>query len=142
MIEYRLEDIHEVAQKLAKSFLPGEVIGFSGELAAGKTTLIKELLAVMGYQGNVSSPTFVIEHRYPVHFGEIREVIHLDFYRLAPDQLKHFDWQEYTDQSEKLIFIEWPEIAQCYLPSGAKRITIEKVNENTRRLHLLPDPGR
>lgn len=135
---FRLNEIDKVAKRLLKRFQPGDVIAFSAELAGGKTTLIKAIVAHMGYAGAVSSPTFTIERRYPVSYDGIEEVIHLDFYRLGGKDLTHIDWSEYLEQPQKLVLVEWPERAESYLPPHTKTITIEVLDEKTRRLQL-PD---
>lgn len=133
-ITYQLEEITNVAKKLAKLIEPGDIVGFTGELAAGKTTLISEIVKTLGYIGTVNSPTFVIEHRYPVNKKGLDEIIHLDFYRLSEADLVHFDWSEYLNSPTKIVLIEWPEIAETHLPKAVKQITIEPINEKTRRL--------
>lgn len=141
-ITYQLEEIEKVAKKLAKLIKPGDIVGFSGELAAGKTTLISHLVAAFGYNGIANSPTFVIEHRYPIKENGVDEIIHLDFYRLSESELAHFDWAEYLEAPTKIVLIEWPEIAELYLPKRLKKITINPVNEKTRRIVLQNNPRR
>jgi tRNA A37 threonylcarbamoyladenosine biosynthesis protein TsaE len=118
-----LEELAALAEKVATQLRPGDVLALTGQLAAGKTTLTKQILTAMGYKGSVTSPTFVIEHRYPVKFQRIKEVIHLDLYRLSSGDLKEFDW---------------PEIAAPYLPPHTKVINLKIIDEHTRQL-TLPD---
>ncbi len=134
-MEVSLEKLPGFAKKIAKDFRAGDVIGLSGEIAAGKTTFVKELLKAMGYTGRVGSPTFVLERRYRVNYGGIKEVIHLDFYRLSNDQVMSFDWQEHGDDGS-ITIIEWPEIVLKYLPKNTKTIRIEIVDGKTRRFTL------
>lgn len=131
-MEITLEALPRLAKKTVKDFRVGDVIALSGQIAAGKTTFVKELLKAMGYLGRVGSPTFVLERRYKVNFGKIKEVIHLDFYRLSSDQVQSFDWQEHQDD-DSITVIEWPEIAAKYLPENTKTIKIEIVDDKTRR---------
>lgn len=141
-LTYQLDEISRVAKKLAKQIGPGDIVGFTGPLAAGKTTLIKELVAVFGYEGVVNSPTFVIEHRYPVNKKDLTEIIHLDFYRLSKPDLVHFDWAEYLYAPTKIVLIEWPEIAETHLPKAMKLIIIKPLDEKTRRLVFQPNSSR
>lgn len=136
IIEYQLKDIEAVAKKIAKEILPGDVVGLVGELAAGKTTFTQALLKTWGYDGPVNSPTYVIEHHYPINSKDLDEVVHLDFYRLDAQSLAHFDWSEYTNQPKKIILIEWPGVAAPWLPERLKTIRLEQINEKTRRLTL------
>lgn len=126
--EYRLEKIDQPAKKILKYLKPGDILALSGPLASGKTTLAQAILRQMDYHDRVSSPTFVIEHRYPVKFKKIKEVIHLDFYRLNREHIAQFDWAEYKDDHGQLTIIEWPERAARLLPHKAKKIKIEEVD--------------
>lgn len=134
-IEYRLEQLPEVAKKLTRQIKDGDIIALSGPLAAGKTTLVAALLQSFGYVGHVASPTFVIERRYPLT-GKITEVLHLDFYRLSPEQIGSLDWLDTAGELGSITFIEWPERVANQLPPKTKTITLEIVNEKTRRLTL------
>ena len=133
-ITYELGEINTVAKTLAKQIGPGDIVGFSGELAAGKTTLISEIVKEFGYTGTVNSPTFVIEHRYSINKKGLDEIIHLDFYRLSEADLVHFDWAEYLNAPTKIVLIEWPGVAETHLPKTMKQITIKPINEKTRQL--------
>lgn len=135
-ITYQEHDLPKTARRLKRWLKPGDIVGFSGELAAGKTTLVKALLEAYGYPEIVNSPTFVIEHRYPLKKSVIDQVIHLDFYRLQTSDLKNFDWDDYLHNPTTLVLIEWPEIAADFLPGKTKRLTINKIDEKTRRLTL------
>lgn len=134
--EITLDQLPAFAQQLASQLKAGDVLALSGPLAAGKTTLTAELLRTMGYTGRVTSPTFVLERRYPVDWHGIKQVIHLDFYRLTAELLDSFDWQDWLGKSDTLTIIEWPDIAADRLPREAKLVTIEPINEQTRRFTL------
>ena len=69
---------------LAKDLRTGDLVLLEGDLAAGKTTLVRGL--VRGLEGNsddVSSPTFVVIQSYDCGLGTIRRLHHVDLYRLA-----------------------------------------------------------
>ncbi len=127
-------DLLGLARVLIVKFKPGDVVTFSGPLGAGKTTLIQQILKTMGYAGPVNSPTFVLEHRYPVSFRQIKTVLHLDFYRLTEKDLVHFDWDDYLASDHQLTLIEWPKVAKKYLPAKTKSVTIEILDAKTRRI--------
>lgn len=129
----KLDDISAVAQKILSLLEPGDVLALSGPLASGKTTLTKTLLAEMGYTGRVTSPTFVLEKHYPVGYQGFKEVIHLDFYRLRPEELSTFGWKDYLGDNQSLTVIEWPEVGLEHLPKNTKIITIELIDDQTRQ---------
>ncbi len=133
-IEFLEHDLPKVAKKLKTLLKPGDIVGFSGQLAAGKTTIIGALVRACGYAGRVSSPTFVLEHRYPVVSGKIKEIIHLDLYRLNIEDFHSFDWDDYRNQKNKLVLVEWPERLPPGLLDTTKTVTIEILNDKKRRL--------
>ncbi len=97
-----------VGQKLAARLGPGDVVVISGELGAGKTTLIRGACRALGVEGPVTSPTFTIGQRY----GGRIPVSHLDLYRLGgiegedPALL-----EDYLDDAS-VAFVEWPAAAE------------------------------
>jgi tRNA threonylcarbamoyladenosine biosynthesis protein TsaE len=97
-----------VGERLAAGLEPGDVVIVSGELGAGKTTLIRGACRALGVEGAVTSPTFTIGQRYS---GRL-PVSHLDLYRLGglegedPGLL-----DDYLDAAS-VAFIEWPALAR------------------------------
>lgn len=135
-IEFSEQELPRVAKKLLAKFRRGDVIGFSGQLAAGKTTLIAEIARAAGYSGRVSSPTFVIEHHYRLKTGKINEIIHLDLYRLNEEDFGSIDWKEYQYTKDSLVLVEWPERLKPGLVKLTKMVNIEVINDKKRRLTL------
>lgn len=91
----------------------GGVITLSGELGAGKTTLVRGLIHALGHQGAVRSPTYTLVEPYEFESGS---VLHLDLYRLAGiDDLAPLGIREAAG-SGALMLVEWPERAAGALP--------------------------
>ena len=137
----QLSDIPRFAEDLLNRLIPGDVLALSGPLSSGKTTLTQQILRAMGYDGRVTSPTFVLEKHYSVDYKGFKEVIHLDFYRLKPEELTTFGWQEYLGDQNLLTIIEWPEIGFDYLPKNFKAIKLEIIDEQTRNLTFSKNLG-
>lgn len=99
--------------RIAAVLQPGDVIGLSGDLGAGKTTLARAILAALGLAGDAPSPTFAIVQRYDR--PDVRlPVAHVDLYRLDdPQDCRELGLEDYADDGALLI--EWPE----RLPIGA-----------------------
>ena len=93
-----------------KAYLkPRTLILFDGELGAGKTTLIRELLKSCGYDHS-TSPTYALHHHYPVKLNnESISVEHLDLFRLEnQEQIESSGlWDLFQTQSQSLILVEW-----------------------------------
>jgi tRNA threonylcarbamoyladenosine biosynthesis protein TsaE len=97
-----------VGGKLASRLGAGDVVVLSGDLGAGKTTLIRGACRALGVEGPVTSPTFTIGQRYR---GRL-PVSHLDLYRLGG--LEGEDpalLDDYLDPAS-VAFVEWPAAAE------------------------------
>jgi tRNA threonylcarbamoyladenosine biosynthesis protein TsaE len=99
---------------MASCCTDGALMGFSGPLGAGKTTLIRAMLAHLGYVGSVKSPSYAVVETY----GSVTPVVHhFDLYRIrAADELYELGIESYLDGSA-LVLVEWPENAQGVLPA-------------------------
>ncbi|MGE5282777.1 MAG: tRNA (adenosine(37)-N6)-threonylcarbamoyltransferase complex ATPase subunit type 1 TsaE [Chloroflexota bacterium] len=98
--------------RLAAQLGAGDVVIVSGEVGAGKTTLIRGACRALGVEGPVTSPTFTIGHRYE---GGRAPVSHLDLYRL--DGLGGEDPALLDDYlvPGAIAFVEWPAVAEPQL---------------------------
>lgn len=123
-------ELREWGRKFGRSAHAPLVVTISGELGAGKTTLVQAICAGYGVTDEVTSPTFALVHEYhaprsPVH--------HLDLYRLdRPDQLDEIAWDELVS-ARAVVLIEWPERAGDRVPAGHVSLTLQ---------HLPDDPDR
>ncbi|HKV50558.1 MAG TPA: tRNA (adenosine(37)-N6)-threonylcarbamoyltransferase complex ATPase subunit type 1 TsaE [Gemmatimonadaceae bacterium] len=113
---------------------PPLVVAISGELGAGKTTLVQAICAGAGVQEPVTSPTFALVHRYQ---GASAIVYHLDLYRLgAPAELTNIGWDEIVN-AHALVLVEWPERAGTRLPADTVPIDLEYDERDADRRLLL-----
>ena len=124
----------EVAQHITRGEMP-RIIALSGDLGAGKTTLVKEILKQLGVGEEVSSPTFGIINEYET--ADHRKVCHSDWYRIKnADELLDTGIQEYLHDPDCIVLIEWPEVGEALLiGEEALFINIEHAGEE-RVYHL------
>lgn len=93
---------------LAAGIGPGRVLHLSGELGAGKTTLVRGLLRELGHTGRVKSPTYTLVELYVV---SRLNLYHFDFYRFK-DRREWLEsgFREYFNERSACV-VEWPERA-------------------------------
>lgn len=124
-------ETESVGAKIAAGLGPGDVVLVSGELGAGKTTLIRGACRALGVEGPVTSPTFTIGQRYDARLP----VSHLDLYRLAG--LEGEDpalLDDYLDEAS-VGFVEWPAIAAPRL-AGRRvlEVSIAQLDRDRRQI--------
>ena len=123
-----------LGQVIAAKLQLGDVVSLSGGLGAGKTTLARAILAALGHEGEVPSPTFTIIETYDLALP----VVHADFYRLErPEDVEELGLDDY--RGEGVLIAEWPEMAGGFAHEpGCLTIRLESVDG--RRMAIV-EPG-
>jgi tRNA threonylcarbamoyladenosine biosynthesis protein TsaE len=121
-----------IGREIARQLAPAAVVHLSGDLGAGKTTLVRSMAAELGGNPNdVASPSFAIVHEYPVEGKP--PLIHIDGYRLSESKR---EWLEIgLDEilaGPGIKFVEWPK--EEFAAFEEQHVTIEiHVNEDDSR---------
>jgi tRNA threonylcarbamoyladenosine biosynthesis protein TsaE len=126
-----LDDTAYVAAAIGPFLCVGDAIMLRGALAGGKTAFVQELVAALGSEADVTSPTFTLAHFYPTRAGTF---LHMDAYRLSSiAEYRDLGLDDYV--SESITAVEWGEIVQEDFP-GSLSITFEFVDncDNCRKL--------
>jgi len=99
------------------------LLGLSGELGSGKTTLARALLRALGVTGTIRSPTFTLVEPYETRAGVVH---HLDLYRLKPGgaELETLGYRDIRAQPG-LVIVEWPERGGAALGAPDLVLTLE-----------------
>ncbi|MPW57636.1 tRNA (adenosine(37)-N6)-threonylcarbamoyltransferase complex ATPase subunit type 1 TsaE [Moraxella catarrhalis] len=131
-------DTQALAETLAQMNLSGSV-WLSGDLGAGKTTLVRYWLQAMGHQGAVKSPTYTLVEPYQINLqGRLKPVYHADLYRLNdPEELDFIGFYEYFDEPNSLVIIEWASRASQVLPKPDYHIDIIRQLDDKRVVTLM-----
>ena len=114
---------------LARTLGNGDVVALCGELGAGKTHFVKGLVAGLGAECEVTSPTFTLIHEY--HGGRL-PLFHADFYRIEEEQdLLKVGLDDYLAENG-IVVVEWADKFPNALPAKTRWI----------EFHFLPDGSR
>ena len=137
-LSYSEKEIDTIAKAIIQNATTNTFC-FYGEMGAGKTTLIKELVKQLGGSDKGHSPTFGLVNEYHLANGDLLGY-HFDFYRLN-DELEAYDmgFEDYLNQ-DCWIFIEWPEKIASLIPKDAIHIKIELVDAVTRKISIIEQP--
>jgi tRNA threonylcarbamoyladenosine biosynthesis protein TsaE len=120
-------------REFATSLVPPAVVGLSGDLGTGKTTLIRALAGGLGVTEPVTSPTFALVHPYA---GAGVTVYHVDGYRLRrPEEALDIGFEDMLAETNAVVLIEWPERFGTALPPLTHHIRLAYVDQpDLRRL--------
>jgi tRNA threonylcarbamoyladenosine biosynthesis protein TsaE len=120
---------------------PGALlVTLSGELGAGKTTLVGGLLAALGHDGPARSPTYTLVEPYRLAG---RDVSHCDLYRLRdPSELDDLGLRDLRSP-RGLLLVEWPEKAEGRLGTADLALRLEYQGDGRRAVvEAGSDAGR
>ena len=114
----------ELAKEIANSIEGNKVIALYGNLGVGKSFFAKNLINFLQeIPSEVLSPTFNIVYSYKTRKDEI---FHFDLYRIKhEEELDNIGFFEIIKSN--ITLIEWPQIAEKYLPKNCLKITIKNV---------------
>lgn len=119
---------------LAAQLSGGDVVVVSGDLGAGKTTLIRGACRELGVKGPVTSPTFTIGQRYEGRMP----VFHLDLYRLGTLEGEDPALLDDYLAPDAVTFIEWPGLAEPELPTTPVRVQLTHAGRDERLVRVGP----
>jgi tRNA threonylcarbamoyladenosine biosynthesis protein TsaE len=126
-------ETEDLGARIAERLRPGDVVLLSGEVGAGKTTLIRGACRALGVPGPVTSPTFTIGQRYG---GGRLPVSHLDLYRLQTLEGEDPALLEDYLRPEGVAFVEWPAAGSDRLGRCALEVRLAHAGEERRRIEV------
>ena len=125
----------ELGQKIAELAKAGSVFCLTGDLGAGKTTLVRGIAQALKIKSVVQSPTFNI---MKIYFDGSKPLIHIDAYRLA-DIDTDIGLDEYIGYETGITVIEWPIYIKNLIPETSSEINILNMGENVRKITIKSD---
>ena len=130
-----LNAVDDFGARIAGQLRPGDVVALSGGLGAGKTTLARGIIAALGHEDEVPSPTFTIVEVY----DDLRiPLVHADFYRLdRPAEADELGLDDYREGAA--LIAEWPEhVGGFATEPGCLAIALEIAGDGRR---AIVEPG-
>jgi len=135
-VAYGADEMRAFGARLARALLEAPANGsllvtLSGDLGAGKTTMVGGLLAELGHVGPVRSPTYTLLEPYRL---QGRDITHCDLYRLRhPDELDDLGLRDLQGPGSVLL-VEWPEKADGRLGATDLALTLDYAGPEARKL--------
>lgn len=135
-ISHSAKDTELLAKQIAATLKGGDVLGLIGNLGAGKTTFTKALGKALGVKQTMASPTFVLMKVYPVNKSGIKQLCHIDAYRLtSQEDLVAIGATDYIGQPDSITIIEWADRVKKILPKNKILVSISEKN-STRTISI------
>ena len=122
----------ELGQKIAELAKAGYIFCLTGDLGAGKTTLVRGIAQALKIKSVVQSPTFNI---MKIYFDGIKPLIHIDAYRLA-DVDTDIGLDEYIGYETGITVIEWPMFIERLIPNDSNEINIVNLGNDVRKITI------
>lgn len=120
----------KLGEEYSKTLKGGDVVLLDGDLGAGKTVFTKGIAKGLGITEEITSPTYAYMNDYQ------GKLYHFDCYRLSSgEDAEALGLTDYF-YSNGICVIEWSENIKEVLPEKVKRVTIKKIDENTREIEL------
>ncbi|MGN0824431.1 MAG: tRNA (adenosine(37)-N6)-threonylcarbamoyltransferase complex ATPase subunit type 1 TsaE [Candidatus Coproplasma sp.] len=118
----------EFAREYSKILKGGDVVLLNGEMGAGKTVFVKGIAQGLGIDDEILSPTYAYMNDY---YGKL---YHYDCYRLScGEQAERLGLTDYF-YADGICVIEWAENIADVLPKNCKKVTIQKLGANNRKI--------
>jgi tRNA threonylcarbamoyladenosine biosynthesis protein TsaE len=135
----------DIARELAGGVTGGKnaaVFALQGDLGAGKTTFTQGFLKGLGSKKQVTSPTFILMRRHTLSNKKIKNVFHIDAYRLKrPEHLAALELDVILNEPGNVILIEWPEQAKKFLPKNTTWLKFKYGKKENERVISITRPA-
>ena len=125
------EETRKLGCKFGEIITSGIPVLLHGDLGTGKTVFVRGVGDEFHVSG-VRSPSFTLINEYESDCG-IR-IVHADLYRLDDDSSRSLGLDEYIDDKDSVVFIEWPERMKSFNHENVIEVFFEALNEAERRI--------
>ncbi|HEX8993770.1 MAG TPA: tRNA (adenosine(37)-N6)-threonylcarbamoyltransferase complex ATPase subunit type 1 TsaE [Candidatus Paceibacterota bacterium] len=137
-MKIKLEELQNFAHDIASRVAPKEgsafLITLTGELGAGKTTLVQALSRELSVGAAIKSPTFALMKRYSINYSGFTSFVHIDAYRLSgAHEFATLKPDTFLNDPHSIVCIEWPERVEEALPKADIALRFEHAAEEDVR---------
>lgn len=131
-------ETREVGAAIAEVLLPGDVVSLTGDLGAGKTTLVQGAAAALEVTEQVTSPSFVLLREYRGRMP----IYHVDVYRLdRVQEVLDLGFEDLLDP-QGVVFVEWGDAIEGLLPDSHLEVELRVGEEDVEREVVVRARGR
>ena len=131
-------ETRRLGARLGRLLRPGDAVLLSGDLGAGKTVFVQGIARGMGFEGSVSSKSFVLLGEYQ---GRHCKLYHADLYRLEePEQVAELALDELA--ATGVLVVEWPERAMQEMPAERLHLQLRYDGARGRIIDIRADGER
>ena len=117
-----IDTLPRIASELTSLFSKPSFFAIQGEMGAGKTTFVQNLLRALGIEDPDGSPTYGLIHAYENGIGI--NIYHLDCYRIENERdIEQLGLEELFDE-KAFFFVEWPDKIEKKIPEHANWLYI------------------
>ncbi len=121
----------------AKTLKSRDIVLLYGALGAGKTTFVQGIAKGLGITDRILSPSFVLIRSHNVLFGDIKNLNHIDLYRIEkPSEVKSLGLGEIIGESDSVSIIEWADRISNFKSKKGYKIVFEYLDENKREISI------
>jgi tRNA threonylcarbamoyladenosine biosynthesis protein TsaE len=134
-----VDETRALGRTLLRELPPGALVLLDGDLGSGKTVLTQGIAEGLGIDAaEVQSPTFTLVRE---HSGSGGRLIHIDLYRLTPDELPSLGLDDWLGEPDAVKVVEWAD----RLPPGLEadlRLKLRRPGTEGRREIREIAPGQ
>ncbi|HZU86035.1 MAG TPA: tRNA (adenosine(37)-N6)-threonylcarbamoyltransferase complex ATPase subunit type 1 TsaE [Anaerolineaceae bacterium] len=130
------EQTRRLGMRLGALLQPGDLVCLTGDLGAGKTTLVQGIAQGWGTLDAVSSPTFVLVNTY--RRPDRLNLYHMDAYRLA-NAAEGEDLDLDLMLTSGALVVEWAERILSVLPRQRLSVKLRWIADEQRGMVFIPE---
>ena len=133
-ISLSLKGTQRISKIISKQLKAGDTVLLEGDLGAGKSVVVRNILKEYGVKNKITSPTFTLVNDY---FSNKLHYYHFDMYRIEnEEEVENLGFEDIIDDETAIKFVEWPSKVSSFLPKHFKKITVVKLGKNSRNIIL------